>query len=45
MKDYFSGLGSLANTGEIKNYYEKIALKKVYPEKTEEEINIMVNQP
>jgi len=46
MKDYFSGLGGIPSTKKIKNYYLKQTLKQAYPEKSEEEIDLMlINQP
>ena len=48
MKDYFASLGSKEGEGglsNLKNYYETQALKYVYPDKSDEEINIMINKP
>jgi hypothetical protein len=45
MKDYFSGLQSLDNTGDLKNFYERKSLEYVYPNKTSAEINAMINKP
>jgi len=48
MKDYFASLGSKEGEGglsDLKNYYETQALKYVYPDKSDEEINIMINKP
>jgi hypothetical protein len=45
MKDYFSGLQSLDNTGDLKNFYEKKSLEYIYPNKTSAEINAMINKP
>ena len=45
MKDYFSGLQSLDNTGDLKNFYERKSLEYIYPNKTSAEINAMINKP
>ena len=45
MKDYFSGLQSLDNTGDLKNFYERKSLEYIYPNKTRAEINAMINKP
>ena len=48
MKDYLAGLDSKEDEGglsNLKNYYETQALKYVYPDKSDEEINTMINKP
>ena len=45
MDDYFAGITDTGDTKKIKNYYETLALKQAYPEKSDEELNIMINQP